>query len=119
MIKGHEIETFDLTQKELGLAMRLIPYLKQKTKDNPVQSKDIIKGLKEKWGYDLKPERLRKIVNFYRTNSIIPILSNSTGYFVSYDKTDIETFGSSMVSRSNSIMCAVIGLQRIAYRKDK
>ena len=119
MIEGHEYETNELSDKELALAMRLIPYFKKKTKDNPVKESEITKGLKEKWGYDLKPVRLRKIINFYRVNSIIPVMSNSNGYFVSYDKEDIDKMNKSLTQRANSMISCVIGLQRFLIRQDK
>lgn len=119
MIEGHEYETSELSEKELALAMKLIPFFKKKTKDTPVKANDIMKGLKDKWNYDLKPSRLRKIINFYRTNTIIPIISDSNGYYVSYEEEDINKISKSLTQRANSMINCVIGMQRFIIRKDK
>lgn len=116
MIKGHEAETFELTKSELVLAQRMVKFLEKKTKKNPIKANEIILGLKNNWGIDLKPVRLRKIINYYRVNSVLPIMSSSKGYYVSYDKKEIEKMIDSLGQRATSIMSAGLGLQRIIMR---
>jgi hypothetical protein len=85
MIKGHENLTNELSEEELNIAKAIIPHLKKKTKENPVKSKDIVSGINSH--YKLKKKftdvRLRKIINYYRSNAILPVISNSNGYYVS------------------------------------
>ena len=115
MIKGHEQETYDLTDYEYELAVRLAPFLKTKTKENPVLSKQIIDGVNEKW--NLKPKlndaRLRKIINYYRVQSILPVISTSKGYYVSYEEDEINSMIQSLTQRANSIIQASFGMGKL------
>lgn len=115
MITGHEQETYDLTEHEYELAVRLIPFLEKKTKDNPVLAKQIIDGVNEKW--NLKPKlndvRLRKIINYYRVQSILPIISTSKGYYVSYEEDEINLMIQSLTQRANSIIQASFGMGKL------
>lgn len=115
MITGHEQETYDLTDYEYELAVRLVPFLEKKTKDNPVLAKQIIDGVNEKW--NLKPKlndvRLRKIINYYRVQSILPIISTSKGYYVSYEEDEINLMIQSLTQRANSIIQASFGMGKL------
>ena len=115
MIIGHEQETYDLTDYEYELAVRLAPFLKTKTKENPVLAKQIIDGVNEKW--NLKPKlndaRLRKIINYYRVQSILPIISTSKGYYVSYEEDEINLMIQSLTQRANSIIQASFGMGKL------
>lgn len=115
MIKGHEDTTHELTSEEYDLAVRLAPFLEKRTKENPILAKQIIDGVNEKW--NPKPKltdvRLRKIINYYRTESILPVISTSKGYFVSYDEQDINDMMTSLCERANSIIHASFGLGKI------
>lgn len=115
MIKGHEDYTFELTEQEYELALRIAPILKSKTKDNPVLASQIINGVNQKW--NPKPKfsevRLRRIINYYRVNSILPVISTSKGYYVSYDEDEVNNMVQSLAQRANSIIEASFGLSRI------
>lgn len=115
MIKGHEDVTHELTPEEYDLAVRLAPFLEKRTKDNPILAKQIIDGVNEKWNPKpkLTDARLRKIINYYRTESILPVISTSKGYFVSYDEKDIEDMMQSLCQRGNSIIQCSFGLGKI------
>lgn len=115
MINGHEEETQELSAEEILLATNLIPSFKNRTKENPIKAKDIVSGVNK--AYDLKTKftdvRLRKIINYYRVNAIIPIISTSKGYFVSYLDADIEAMIVSLSQRAKSISDCCDGLTRI------
>jgi len=115
MINGHENFTHELTSEELWLAHEIIKFFKSKTKDNPVKSIQIVTGVNKH--YRLKKRftdvRLRKIINYYRVNSILPIMSNQNGYYVSYEEEEIDQMVESLSQRAGSILDCAIGLQRI------
>jgi hypothetical protein len=118
MIKNFEEITYDLSESEIQLALKIGFFLNKKTNENPVLSKDIVKGCNEAWS--LKPKltdvRLRKMINYLRSEAILPIISTSKGYYVSYNVEDIEITAKSLNQRLNSIAQAIIGLQKIAKR---
>ena len=55
--------------------------------------------------------RLRKFVNHIRTNSILPLIATSKGYFVTDDKEIILTQIVSLMQRANSIEGCAQGLK--------
>lgn len=117
MVSGHENITSELTSEELWLANDMIRFFKNKTKQNPVKSIQIVVGINKH--YSLKKRftdvRLRKIINYYRVNSILPVISNSNGYYVSYDPEDIEEMVQSLTQRAGSIIDCAFGLKRILH----
>lgn len=114
MIKGHETETFELTAEELKLAKELKRHFEAKTKENPVKASTIVEGVNNTYKLEKKfnDVRLRKIINFYRVNGILPIISNSKGYFVSYDIQDINFMVESLEQRAFSIFNSANGLRK-------
>jgi len=113
MINGHEKETQELSAEELLLATNLIDAFKGRTKDNPIKAKEIVEKVNKH--YQLKTKftdvRLRKIVNYYRTNSIIPIISGGMGYYVSYEPNRIVGMIKSLGSQVNSLNSCIRGMQ--------
>jgi len=92
----------------------------RKTKDNPAKAKDIVEGVKNtyKLSFKFDEARLRKIINYYRVNSIIPILSSKNGYFVSENPEDIKAMTKSLSQRASSIIDCVVGLDRWLIKRD-
>jgi len=114
MIEGFEKVTSELKEQELELANDLIKHFLTKTKNNKAKASDIVKGVNCHYNLSFKftEVRLRKIINHYRSNSIIPIISDSEGYFVSYEKEDLEKVIKSLDQRSNSIKRCSSGLKK-------
>jgi len=114
MIEGFEEITFELNDQEIKLANELIKHFNNKDKNNKVKASDIVKGINSHYNLTFKftEVRLRKIINYYRSNSIIPIISDSEGYFVSYEKKDLEKVIKSLDQRSNSIKRSSEGLKK-------
>ena len=114
MIKGHERETFELNKEELWLSNELVDSFKKRGKSNPIKASEIVRSVNTFYP-DLKNKftevRLRKIINHYRVNSILPIISTSKGYFVSYDKIDVSDMVTSLTQRADSILNCVNGLK--------
>ena len=113
MIIGHENDTYELSQDEKILASKLIPHFKNRSKSNPVKAKEIVAGVNLVYKLNTKfsEVRLRKIVNYYRVNSILPIISTCKGYYVSYDPEDINEMIKSLNQRAKSILDCSEGLK--------
>ncbi len=60
--------------------------------------------------YRLAETRLRQMINYLRSNTILPIISDRRGYRVSNDKEDIIRVYLSLKERAESIMAAANGL---------
>jgi len=115
MILGHIEYTQELNDEELMLAKRLFSAFKKRTKDNPVTAPEIVSGVNANVTLTQKfsERRLRKIINYYRVQGILPIISTSKGYYTSYEVKDIEFMITSLSQRANSILEGCYGLQRI------
>jgi len=115
MILGYESLTQELNDEELMLANRLVSAFKKRTKDNPVTAPEIVSGVNANITLTQKfsERRLRKIINYYRVQGILPIISTSKGYYTSYEVKDIEFMITSLSQRANSILEGCYGMQRI------
>jgi len=112
MVNGFEDFTNELTEDEKKLVPLVINGFKKYTKENPIKSKEIVSKMNEflaKNNYNIKMTdvRLRKLVNYIRSSGKQPIMANSNGYYVSYDKDEIRQQIESLQQRARSInMCA-------------
>jgi hypothetical protein len=115
MINGYTEFTEELNEEERMLAKRLISAFLKRSKINPVTASEIVSGVNKnmKLTQKFSDRRLRKIINHYRVNAILPIISTSKGYYVSYDENEIEGMVISLTQRSNSILEGCFGMQRI------
>lgn len=119
MITNFEKETYELTTDEMELLPLMVKCFERHDKYNPIKAEKIVKEtnayLKERdVDIQLTGARLRKIVNYIRSNGIIPLIATSEGYYVSYDKDIIRKQIKSLVERSNSIMKGAHGLSKYA-----
>jgi hypothetical protein len=116
MVTNFEEHTSELTEDELKLIKPLINGLKTKTKENPIKSVEIIDAMnrfsKEKGLPKINDSRLRKLVNYMRTNSVLPVIATSKGYYVSYNPVDIKEQVDSLKQRANSIISCAEGLSQ-------
>ena len=113
-VKGFEQHTSNLTDAEIQLAHKLIPAFKKRTPNNPILACDIVKMVNANMVLDFKftEVRLRKIINYYRINSILPILSTKNGYYCSNDVTEIRACIESLTQRATSILETTFGLEK-------
>ena len=112
MITNFENVTFDLTEIESKLLPLIIAGFKKYTKQNPIKEPDIVKRFNEKnYEYKLSGVRLRKLVNYIRSNGLLPLIATSKGYYVSYEKEEILSQIKSLRERASSINKCADGLE--------
>jgi hypothetical protein len=116
MIKNFEEITKEMTQDEKILVPMIIRGLSTRTKQNPIKGAEIVSAInsqKDKYGIKLFSEpRLRKIVNFIRTESILPLMGTSNGYYVTQDRTELESQIESLTQRAEAIISSANGLKK-------
>ena len=111
MISNFEEITKELSESEMEMIEPLIRGFKLRGKDNPVKAPEIVRGMKNK-GYQISEPRLRKCVNYIRSNGLLPLIATSNGYYVSYDKDEIKTQIKSLHQRASSIHKCAKGLEK-------
>lgn len=113
MITNFEDFTQELSEAEMQILPKMIAGFKNYTINNPIKEPDIVFRFNEKSKeINLTPARLRKIVNYIRTNGLIPLIATSKGYYVSYEKEIIENQIKSLKQRANSINNCANGLKK-------
>lgn len=117
MIREFEEITIELSEEEKTLLPMLIEAFKKYTKAKPIKAPDIVIGInayckKNTINYTASEVRLRKMVNYIRTNGLLPLISTSNGYYTSNDKKEIELQIESLSQRASSIMQAAKGLTK-------
>ena len=116
MITNFENITFELTADEKKLMPVIIKGLSTKTKDNPIKAADIVNAInenKDRYGIKVFSEpRLRKIINFIRSEGILPVMGTTNGYYVTNDRADLESQSESLTQRSEAIMSSANGLKK-------
>jgi hypothetical protein len=116
MITNFEEITEELTQEELALIPFIVNAFKKYTKEEPIKATDIVsKFLKSEHSQKITmtQPRLRKMVNYIRTNALLPLIATSNGYYVSTDKEEIEKQILSLTQRANSILKCAKGLSKL------
>jgi hypothetical protein len=117
MITNFETITHELTAEELNLVPVIVHSFRFYKKDNPIKADLIVKRMndylqKHESNVKMTQPRLRKIVNYIRTNGIIPLIATSNGYFTSDCKETIEEQIKSLQERANSIQRCAEGLKK-------
>jgi hypothetical protein len=117
MITGFEEHTSELTAEEMEILNIVIHGFRQYKKNNPIKSELIVTRMNQYLqynGYKIKMTgpRLRKMVNYIRSNGLIPLIATSHGYFTSDCKQTILEQITSLQERANSIENAVQGLKK-------
>lgn len=113
-IKGFEEHTSKMTDGEIQLAHRLIPAFKKRNSNNPILASEICRLVNENMELDFKLSevRLRRIINYYRINAILPVLSTKQGYYVSENVNEIRDCIESLTQRATSILDTTFGLEK-------
>jgi len=117
MITNFEEITAELKDEELDLIPLLIAGFKTHYVANPIKAPEIVELMNTYLisngiGIRLNPARLRKCCNYIRSNSLIPLIATSKGYYISYDKVVIESQINSLIERSNSIKRSAEGIAK-------
>lgn len=117
MITNFESITYELNEDELKHVNGLILALKLRTKESAIKAPEIVKSMNifaERHNLCKMTEaRLRKCINFIRSNSLLPVIGTSIGYYCSYDEKELSDQIKSLTERANSIMDTVFGLNKI------
>lgn len=109
MVTNFEDYTDVLTKKEMEFVPTLVWVLSFITE--PTKSPKIVKLMKAKNFPDFTGVTLRKMVNVIRKTGALPVMASSKGYWVSYDKDDVQRQVDSMTERANSIKACANGLR--------
>ncbi len=110
--------TEDLTSFENKLMEFMMKGFATKTKADPIKANEIIIKtnawlIKEHPNVTQKltEPRLRKITNHIRAFGLQPLIATSNGYYISFDKEEIEKQISSLNERARSMNQAATGLK--------
>lgn len=112
MITNFEDITHELNEYEMSLVAIVVLGFGKYTIDNPIKSADAVKSMNAK-GYKMTGARLRKICNYIRCNSLLPLIGTSSGYYVSDDVEVIQKQILSLRERARSINNCADGLQKL------
>lgn len=113
MIKGFFKETQPLTDYEKDTLLPiLISGLKCKSgKNNAVTNKHIVNSLKSK--YKISDARVRKIINYIRTNDLVPaLIATSDGYYIAQSETELLEYEDSLKGREDAIRAVRQSIER-------
>ncbi len=117
MITNFENETPELNDKELAILPVVIHGFRHYKKDNPIKANLIVKRLnvyllEHNHKIKMTDVRLRKMVNYIRSNSLLPLIATSKGYFTSNNKKEIADQIKSLLERARSIERCAQGLNK-------
>lgn len=107
MIQGFEYQTAELTTYERDM---LVPIIIEGLKKrigakNAIRSIDISRLLESNGYQPISGPRVRKCVNYIRTNGLVPhLIANCRGYFVATSVEEVERYADSLQQRANSIL---------------
>lgn len=71
---------------------------------------DLINRRRSILNYLIEP-KLREIIHSIRKQGVLPIISNSKGYYVSYDEDEIQRVYESLMNRSYAIQEVAVALK--------
>ena len=124
MITNFEEYTEELSDEEIWLIPILIKSFKKiDDKSKAIKAPEIIKRINE-WSkskdicINISEPRFRKCCNFIRSNSLIPLIATSKGYYCSYNQLEIESQIKSLEERANSIINCAEGMKKFIINKN-
>jgi len=117
MITNFEQVTFELTNEEMEILPLVMHGFRQYKKNNPIKAELIVSRMNQflnNRGYKIRltQPRLRKLVNYIRSNGLLPLIATSHGYFTSDCKETIIEQIKSLQERANSIERCAQGLKK-------
>ena len=117
MITNFEEHTHELTSEEMEILPIVVHGFRNYKKENAIKAELIVTRMNEYLtarGFKtrMSQPRLRKMVNYIRTNGIIPLIATSHGYFTSDCRETIQEQIKSLQERANSIQRCAEGLKK-------
>lgn len=117
MITNFEEYTHELSAEEMDILPIVVHGFRNYKKELPIKAELIVTRMNEflavrGFKTRMSQPRLRKMVNYIRTNGIIPLIANSNGYFTSDCKETIQEQIKSLQERANSIQRCANGLKK-------
>lgn len=104
MLKNFEKITVELTPIELEYVEFLGQwFMNNHGKKNTVKNADIAKLINRMFEKTITEPRVRKVVQFLRTNGLPNLIATSNGYFYSEDTKEIESWIVSLKQREAAI----------------
>lgn len=104
MLKNFEKITVELTPNELEYVEFLGQWFMSKQgKKNTIKNGEIIAMIEHKFNRKVADSRVRKVVQFLRTNGLPNLIATSSGYFYSEDIKEIEAWVVSLRQREAAI----------------
>jgi hypothetical protein len=114
-----------LTKEELNIILPMVMRLlrEKSTKNNPLYGARIVDWLnykREDIGFNspMTESKLRKCINYIRTNGLLPVIADDNGYYITNDPIVIRDMAASLRRRTASINAAAGGLEELARRID-
>ena len=107
MIQGFEYQTAELTTYERDMLVPIITAgLKERIgSKNAIRSTDISRLLASHGYPPVTGARVRKCINYIRTNGLVPhLIASNRGYFVATSVEEVERYADSLQQRANSIL---------------
>lgn len=117
MVTNFENYTHELNDQEMEILPIVIHGFRAYKKTNPIKAELIVKRMNQflsDRGYKIRLNgpRLRKLVNYIRSNGLLPLIATSQGYFTTDCKETIAEQIKSLQERANSIKNCAIGLEK-------
>lgn len=120
MITNFEKITEDLTDAEFEIEAFVMSALRKHVDEkNAIKGPDLVYAINHNIATDYDPKKakmtevkLRKFVNYYRSNGFMPVCSTTKGYFISFENKVLESQVKSLTERANGIYIAAKGLKK-------
>lgn len=100
-----EPETSKLSEYEMDELMPvMVKCLQNKVgKENAVSNRFMVEKMQEH-GYDISEVRVRKIINYVRTNGNIEcLIASNKGYYITKDRNEMSNYIQSLIGREEAI----------------
>ena len=115
MINGFEKQTHDLTNYERNTLLPIMCkcFSHHIGKENAVTNSVICEKMNNK-GYEKVTEaRVRKIINYIRTNNIVPrLMASGSGYYITNNPSELKDYISSLKGRKEAIEGVICAVQK-------
>lgn len=120
MITNFEEITAPLSIEERELLVCVYDVIKMVDKNNPIKAPNLIQRVKQLTNKEkFAQARLRKIINFIRSNGLLPVIATSSGYYTSYEIDEIQREIKSLNERAEAIKYASDGLKIFLEKKEQ